>query len=308
MNLAKKPVSSLLKKLSSVESEIDVNYNLDSLHIFLSNDTKEIIKSAWSTQRDGVQISNTFAIRSLIKSLNRSEEYLILLLSQNGAKLYNAVNDGISNEINNDDFPFSENPHYVIGDEKRSDSKLMDNMVREYLNKVDKAIVKMYNETGLHCIVICTEDNYSRLMQIADKPQIYHGYANIDYNKTDIHHIAKQGWEIIKPLQHIRRTKAISEIKEAVGQGNVLIDLQEIYQASIDGRGDLLIVYEDFSQPVHMITNRTFILETDTTKPDVIDDITSNIAWEVLSKNGRVVFTTQNEIKDLGMIVLKTRY
>ena len=304
----KRPVSSLLEKLSSVESEIDVNYNLDSLHIYLSNDINEVIKSAWSINENIVHISGAFAVRSLIKSLNRSEEYLILLLSQNGVTLYDAVNDGISNEIKNDDFPFSENPYYVIDHEKRSDSKIMDNMVREYFNKVDKAVVKMYNETGLHCIVIFTEDNYSRLMQVADKPTIYHGYANIDYNKTDPHHIAKQGWEIVKPLQHNRRTEAINEIKEAMVQGNVLTDLQEIYQASIDGRGDLLMVYEDFAQPVHMKSNRTFKLETDTTKPDVIDDITSNIAWEVLSKKGRVFFTIQDEIKDLGKIVLKTRY
>jgi len=302
----KRPVASLLEKLSAIE--IDANYNLESLHIFLSNNTKEIMKLPWSTQKNSVQISDSFGIRSLIKSLNRSEEYLILLLSQNGVTLYNAVNDGISNEIKNDDFPFLENPYYVIDHEKRSDSKTMDNMVREYFNKVDKAVVKMYNETGLNCIVICTEDNYSRLMQVADKPTIYHGYANIDYNKTDTHHFAKQGWEIVKHLQHNRRAEAISEIKEAAGHGNVLTDLQEIYQASIDGRGDLLMVYEDFAQPVHMTSKRTFKLETDTTKPDVIDDITSNIAWEVLSKKGRVFFTRQDEIKDLGKIVLKTRY
>lgn len=304
----KRPVSSLLEKLSSVESEIDVNYNLDSLHIYLSNDTNEIIKSAWAVNDNGVHISDTFAIRSLIKAYNRSEEYFVLLLSQNGVNLYEALNDGITNEIRNEDFPFSESPHYVIDHEKRSDSNLMDNMVREYLNKVDKAVVKMHNETGFHFVVICTEDNYSRLMQVADKPAIYHGYANIDYNNTTTHHIAKQSWEIVKELQRNRRTEAISEIKEAVGQGNVLTDLQEIYQASIDGRGDLLMVHQDFAQPVFMTSDRTFELATDITKPDVIDDITSNIAWDVLSKNGRVFFTVQDEIKDLGKIVLKTRY
>jgi hypothetical protein len=93
-----------------------------------------------------------------------------------------------------------------------------------------------------------------------------------------------------------------------VGQGNVLTDLQEIYQASIDGRGDLLIVHQDFAQSVLMTGDRTFELATDTAKPNVIDDITSTIAWGVLSKNGRVFFTMQDEIKDLGEIVLKTRY
>jgi hypothetical protein len=281
---------------------------LDSLHIYLSNDTKEIIKSSWSTNENGVQISDAFNIRSLIKLYNRSEEYLILLLSQRGVTLYSAVNDGVTNEIRNNDFPFAENRHYNTHSDKGSDSKHLDDLVREFLNTIDKAVVKINSETELNCIVICTEDNYSRLMQVADNPNIYSGYANIDYNKTDIHHIAKQGWEIIKNLQHKQRVYAIAEMKEAVGQGNVLTDLQEIYQASIDGRGELLIVHQDFAQPVLMTSGRTFQLETDTTKPNVIDDITSRISWNVLSKNGRVFFTTQDEIKDLGNIVLKTRY
>lgn len=304
----KRPVSSLLEKLSSIENEIDVNYHLDSLYLYLSNDTKEIIKSCWPSNENSVHISDAFDISSLIKLYNRSEEYLILLLSQSGVTLYNAINDGITHEIRNKDFPFSENRHYNSHSDLGSDSKYLDDLVREFLNSVDRAIVKINNETGLNCVVICTEDNYSRLLQVADKQSVYKGYVSIDYNKTDIHHLAKQGWKIIKNLQHERRADAIREIKEAVGQGNVLTDLQEIYQGSMDGRADLLMVHQEFAQPVLMTSERTFDLVSDVSQPNVIDDITSRISWNVLSKNGRVFFTTQDEIKDLGKIVLKTRY
>ena len=67
----KRPVTSLLEKLESISAEIDVNYNLDSLHIFLSNDTKEIVKSSWNTSNEGVHISDSFAVRS---SSNHSTE------------------------------------------------------------------------------------------------------------------------------------------------------------------------------------------------------------------------------------------
>lgn len=302
----KKSVESLLEKISRVE--VDANYNLDSLHIFLSNDTKEIIKSPYATISNSVQISDSFAVRSIIKLLHRSEEYLILLLSQGGVSLYKAINDEVTEEIKNDGFPFSENPHYVSDREKRSDGKLMDSMVREYFNKIDKAVVKVHNETGLHCVVICTEDNYSRYQQVADRPTIYLGYANIDYNNTDTHHIAKQSWEIVNALLTKRKAEAISEMKEAVGKGMVVTDLQEIYQASIDGRGDLLIVYVDYVQPVLMTTERSFDLVTDKTKPGAIDNIISDIAWNIISKDGRVIFTMQDEIKELGNIALKTRF
>ena len=304
----KRPVSSLLESLSEIENEIDVNFNLDSLHIFLSNDTKEIIRSAWPINENGVYISDSFNILSLMKSYIRSEEYSILLLSQSSVNLYNTINDCIVDEIKNEHFPITENRQYSSNPERVSDSKRMDDLVREYLNKIDKAVVKMNSETGLDCVVICTEDNYSRLMQVADKPSIYIGYASIDYNDTEKHTIAAQGWKLIEDLQHNRRKEAIEEIKEAVGQDAVLTDLQEIFQASVDGRGDLLIVHQDFSQPVVMTGDRTFELTDDRTDENAIDDITSNIAWAVLSKSGRVIFTGKDEIKDIGDIALKTRY
>jgi len=304
----KREVAALLEKISSVSEAIDVNHNLDSLHIYLSNDTQEIVKSTWPTHENAVHISDTFAVRSLIKANNRSEEYLIMLLSQSGVTLYEAMNDSITKEIKNDYFPFAENKHYNTNHEKSSDSKHLDDLVREFLNGVDKALVKVHQETGLNCVVICTEENYSRLMQVADLPSVYIGYDNIDYNNVAPHQLVKQSWEIVKELQHQKRADAIEEIKTAVAHGSVLTDLQEIYQAAIDGRGDLLIVHQDFGQPVMMTSDRTFDIVTDITEHEVIDDITSKIAWEVLSKKGRVVFTAQDELDDLGQIVLKTRY
>jgi hypothetical protein len=304
----KRPVASLLEKIESLGSEIDHNYNYDSLHIFLSNDTLEVIKSTWPTSNEGVHISDSFALRSIIKSFNRSESYLIMSLSQSGVKLYEALNDEIIQEIHNGDFPFSENMYYNTHSDKGSDSKHLDDLVREFLNKVDKALVKVHQETDLGCIVICTEDNYSRLHQVADKPTAYIGNSAIDYNKTETHHLVKQSWEIIKSIQKERRTKEIAEIKEAVAHGTVLTDLQEIFKASIDGRGELLMVHEDFSQSAKMINERDFELTKDGSTPGAIDDIVSKIAWEVMSKKGNVLFTSQDEIKELGNIVLKTRY
>lgn len=304
----KRSVASLLEKLENVESEIDINYNLDSLHIFLSNDTQEIIKLSLRNNTGGVSISDTFAVRHLIKAYGRSESYLVMLLSQSGVQLYEAINDGIIKEIQNDDFPFPENNHYVTNPDRASDPKHVDDLVREFFNKVDKALVRVHNETDLQCVVICTEDNYSRLQQVADKPGVYLGYAPIDYNNTATHQIVKQSWEIVKELQKKRRTEAIKEMQESVAQGKVLTDLREIYQASIDGRGELLIVHQNYSQAVQFKDDRTFDLIENPAEPNSVDDITSNIAWEVISKKGRVVFTMQDEIKNLGKIVLKTRY
>jgi len=304
----KRAVAGLLEKMDNVATEIDVNYNLDSLHIFLSNNTTEIVKSAWPATHEGVQVADSFALRPIIKSYNRSENYLLMVLSQKGVELYEVVNDTIIKEIRNEDFPFIENRHYNSNADKSNDAKHHDDLLREFFNNVDKALVKVHHLTDLNCVVICTDDNYSKLLQVADLPSVYRGYAAIDYNKRETHHLVKQSWEIIKSQQKERRIKAIAEVKEAIASGNVLTDLQEIFQAAKDGRGDLLIVHQDFSQAVIMKDERSFDLTEDKTQSSAIDDITSAIAWDVLSKKGRVYFTSQAELKDLGNIVLKTRY
>jgi hypothetical protein len=304
----KRPVKELLDKIESVADEIDSNHHLDSLHIFLSNTTKEIIKSPWPLHENAVHISDYFSIKPLIKLFNRTENYLILMLSQSGVRLLHAVNDGIVEEIRNDDFPFSKNVHYLTHHDKLSDGKQVDNMVREFLNTIDKAVVKVNNLTGMNCVAICTEDNYSRLLQVADKPAIYYGYAHVNYNDTANHTLANETWKIVGAIQKQNRTDAITEMKEAVGKGHVITDLSEMYRAAREGRGELLITHDDFQQPVKMTGEFSFDLVDDATEMNIIDDISNEIAREVISKKGRAIFTSQEEIKLLGDIALKVRY
>ena len=304
----KKPISSLLDKLDQIPGRINVNSNLDSLQIFLSNETSKIVKSIWKTQSDNVHISDTYDVRNLIKDYNRSEEYFILLLTQGGVKLFNAMNDNIVEEIINEDFPFAQNQNQLAGKNKLGYAKQPDILIHEYFNKVDKAVMKIHNQTDFYFVVISTEDNFAHLKQIAKNPDVYIGHAIIDNKNTSNRNIISQSWEIVKGMQTKRRTEAISEMKDAISSGKVLTDLQEIYRAAKEGRGDLLITHNDFCQAVKMKGEFTFELTDNVEQANVIDDITSDIAWEVISKKGRAIFTTQDEIKDLGLIVLKTRF
>jgi len=304
----KRQIAQLLDKLQLIPSEINENLNLDSLHIFLSNTSHEIFKSTWPTKDDRIYISDSFAIGPIIKSIHRSVDYLILVVSQAGAKMFEATNDAIASEIENDYFPFAENPHFNTEPEKLSDPKSTDNMIREFLNKVDKAAVKMFYQTSLHCVVISTDGNYSLLLQVADKPDIYAGHTNIDYNNQAVHQLAGQAWEIIKEKQIKREKAAIEEIKEAIGYNKAITGLSEIYKAAKEGRGELLLIQNDSSQAVKMTGDTTFELVDDSTQPGIIDDITSEIAMEVIAKKGRVIFTDLNELTGLGDVILKTRY
>lgn len=304
----KRPASSVLEKLENISGKINHRHNLESLHIFLSDNTEEIIRSTWPTRDNTVEIDGKFAIRPLVKDAVRSQEYLILVLAQSGTKLLEAVNDQVVKEIHEKGFPFPENPFYITHSDVRSDGKQVDNQVKEYFNRIDKSVVEIHKKTGLEVVVISTSDNYSKLLEVADIQGIYIGHDNKNYSESDEHHVVEQAYEIIKAKQKEGRTQAIEELREAVSHGKVLTDLQEIYQAALDGKGDLLIVNQNYQQPVKLTGERTFEYVKDSKEPGIVDDIVSIISWEVLSKKGRVHFTNQEELLDLGEIVLKTRY
>lgn len=303
----KREVASVLEKLNQLPDELEVNKNLESLHIYLSENTFEFIRTTWPVAKEGVWIDDTFAIRPLIKAMNRNKEYLILYLTQKGVHLYEALNDAIVREIENDDFPFTESKYNLT--HLFSENDQQNNKLKEFYNQVDKAVQRANPELVLSCLVVATDDNYSLLSQVADQPQIYLGNISIDFNSPNQkNEFIKQAWEFIKEHQEIDRNKVIEELNEAAGKSLVLTDLQEIYQAARDGRGELLVVHQDFQQPVKMIDDRTFEIVEDADEIGVVDDITSTIAWEVIAKKGRAIFTDQEGLNGLGKIVLKTRY
>lgn len=303
----KREAQPVLDKLDELASLIDVRYNLDSLHVFISRETLSIVRSPWSVEKNSVTVGERFAIAPLLKMANRNFEYYVLVLSQNGAQVFDVVEDKVVNEVKNDEFPF-DNPLFIPEAVRRSDARTVDNHVREYFNHVDKGAVKLYNETGTPFLVISLEENYTTLQQVADKKQIYLGHSPIDYNNLSAHELAKQAWSKVAEIQHQERAHAIEHLMAGVSQGRVLTDLQEIYRAALDGNGELLIVHQDFQQAAKKVGERDIELIDKQDGSPLDYDIVSAIAWNVRSKNGRVVFTQQNQLKDLGDIALLTRY
>ncbi|MBL1409277.1 baeRF3 domain-containing protein [Sphingobacterium faecale] len=303
----KRTAHAVLNKLDELPDRVDVRNNLDSLHLFVSTDTLSIIRSPWSIEKNSVTVGNRFAIAPLLKMANRSYAYYILLLSQNDTRVFEVAEDNVTQEIKNEDFPF-ENPLFIREPIRRSDARTVDNHVREYFNHVDKGAVKLYNQTSMPFLVISLDENYTVLQQVADKKDIYIGHSPVNYNKTTSYDLAKQAWNTVIELQHQERTRAIDTLRAGVSQGRVLTDLQEIYWAALDGNAALLIVHGDFQQAVNKVGERDIELIDEKESSPLDYDIVSAIAWNVRSKNGRVVFTQQDQLKELGDIALLTRY
>ncbi|WP_423735092.1 hypothetical protein [Chitinophaga caseinilytica] len=303
----RRSVDALLKNLHSLETRIDNRLNDFGLYVFASAGTAEYVRTMWPPAENKVYVDKEFALRDIIKAYNRSEDYYILHLSQSGVQLYEALNDRIYDEVAGNGFPYRDNPHYITDRQARSDPKKVDNQIKEFLNKVDKSMVAVHAVHPLEIIVAATRENFDYLLEVADQPKIYSGHFTIDAGRADIHYLSDKAWPVVKDLQKARRAAAIDELMAGVSSGKVLTDMQEIYLAAREGRGELLLVKSNFSQPID-ITPQGFDYAKDATVPGINDDIVNDIAWEVVDKKGRVFFTDQPALRQLGDIALLTRY
>lgn len=193
----KREVAAVLDRLGEVEQDVDHNFNLDSLHVFISDQIKKVVRLPLSVNKEEFEISDNFNVDHLKDFIQNSKEYAILCLSQGGVNLYHAMNESILEEVRNDDFPFPENPHYITHSDKSSDAKAVDNMVKEYFNKIDKAVVRYYNETKIKVFVICTKSNYGLLQSVADRREIYLGQGDINYNDVRPITLVEKAWEVL---------------------------------------------------------------------------------------------------------------
>ncbi|WP_313186738.1 baeRF3 domain-containing protein [Sphingobacterium siyangense] len=304
----KRVVAGLIKQLEQIAHELDINYNLESLHIFVSGTIAEVFKSSWETNQEGVHISNTFAVRPLVKEIGRQTSYLVMLLSQSGVHLFRALNGRIVEDISSEEFPIAENQFYNTFPDKSSDAKHLDDLLREYLNRVDKALLRYIGDTKSVTLVFCTEDNYSKLLQVADRPSIYYGYLPIDYNNIETHQLESRAWNFMKQELVRKNEDYFKELEVAVGKGLVITDLQEIYRACQDGRGDILVVQESFHQAVKILSDQDIAIVDNPIGLDTIDDISSLLALLIDERGGQTVYVPQIPNEELQPIALKIRY
>lgn len=302
----------VLQKLDAISEKIDINYLLDSLHIFVSENNEEIVQSIWAVEENRIYVDKQFAIKPLIKIFNRSQEYLVLQLAMNETKLFKVFDESIEEEVRNHIFPFGETPHLPHGNVQKSDSEYVGNLLKEHFRDIDKALVDyiLENDKSLKVIVASTEENYHTLLEASTRPETYIGTFEVNHNKQESSpwFLAKQAWEVAKKNQQKLVEEDIEDAKAAVSQGKLSTDLIEIYQAALEGNSELLLVNKDFTQPAKIKNNNIIELIDDVNEHGAIDDIVSLIAWEVISKGGKAIFISKEQLGDLGDIALKKRY
>jgi len=302
----KREIAGVLENLSKYQDGFDHNLNLESLVIFANSRVGKHVRLPVEVE-SRVVIDKTFATRDLVRALHKSEHYYILRLSQNTVHLFEAYSDRPVREINSDGFPM-ENNLYNTDTLKRSMAEKQDNMSREFFNRVDKAFQEFHKKHPADAIIAGVDRNLSFFNEVSDNKSMIIGELNKNIDHLSAYQVVKEAWPVAQQGIKRRREEALDKLGQAIGQNKFATDLNDIWKMIHHGRGDVLLVENDFFQPARITDDNRLKLEEDQTETGVIDDIIDEMIEQHLSMGGSVTFMENGQLSDHQRIALVLRY
>lgn len=295
-------------RLQSLASTINHTQNDLGLMLFINDEIAEYLRLPVSLH-DRVILDQTFSTRPIIRALKRDTDYYLLVLSKGRARLIEASSDQLLREINTEDFPITDNDLHAQSRPEASVAARITNLNQEFFNRIDKAVNKVRKEQPFSVAIYSDETNYHQYLKEVDYPNTILGHVPMKNLDEKASNLVKEVWPFIQDLAVQKERARIIELEKAIDSGKYLSDLNEIWQAINNGRGQTIFVEEGYFQPVKEKDQILYeISEEEIASKEDINDIVDEMIERNLKFGGDVVFLEKGSLKDFNKLALVTRY
>ncbi len=297
----------LADRLSRLASSIDHRYNLECLVLFVNEHIAEYVKLPIGVE-DRIVVGKTFATRDLIRALHKEKDYFILVLSRDKARLIEAFNDKVVQEIEGD-FPVENTSQYPRQSAEAAIASRRTNLIQEFFNSVDKRLIEVINENPLPVVICAEESNYHQYLKIADRKEVIVGHLPGNRMEEKAHHIVDAVWPIVQRVRKNNNYNRLEELASAENTGKLVTDLNDIWRAVNQGRGETLFVQQGYFQPVRLVEDTVEpVPDEQADRTDVIDDVIDQMIEINSQYGGDSVFLSGQDLEKYRGLVLITRY
>ena len=304
-------IAPLLDRLDKLTENIDYRHALDGLVIYVNRDFDAKYYLPF-TLPERVVVAENFLTRDLVFAMNRTPRYWVLVLSEQPTRLYEGTRNTLV-EVQAGGFPMT---HEGPGGETSlpggfgvNVSAIRDERHRQFFRAVDAALKPFLAADPLPLAVVGVDRYQAFFDEVTAHKSSILTTLNGSHDKTSPPELAKLIWPLVEAGLAARRQQTLSELDRAVGEQKVASTVGEVWRMANEGRGKLLLVEEDFHFPGQLDeTGLNLSPADDPTVPGTIDDAVNDIIETVLSKQGRVVFTENDQLAAYQHIALVLRY
>lgn len=291
------------EKLNEIVESIRHDENIESLVIYVNPKFSAYTRLPIEVQ-DRVIIDSTFATKDLIKAAYEEGGYYVLQLSRSIARLTEAFNNKVVEEIGGD-FPY-ENPMENRGNPDLDNES---DYIREFLNQVDKSLQTVLNENPLPVIVVSERRTYDYFIEVSDDSSHIVGTLDRLPNDEKADKVVAEAWKEMSSVIQAQHASRIKELEQAKSTDSVVSGYNEVWQTVQQGRGKTLFVRKGFTQPA-IVDEENFeikLIDAPISQPEAVDDIVDEMIEQTIAYGGDLVFIQDDSLEEYGNIALITR-
>jgi len=296
----------------------DHSHNLDGLALFAGAGRADIVRLPFKVTERTI-IDRNFATRDITRGLFDAVNYFIVVISREHGRLFQAYNERLVHEfdhgtdLQNDNFPIKNSTLYSTSGHDRSQAPSEDNLLKEFLNRVDKSLQEIQRTRGsdrLPVFVIGDARNVGLFRQVCDRPDDLVGDVTHAADlQADAQVLVADAQAAVARHREATESDAMAQRGQARGANRLLTDLTDIYRAANEGNAERLYVCRGYIQPgVIDVEARTLTASDDATAEGLTDDVVDELIEMVQANGGDIAFLSKDTLGDDAPLALQTRY
>lgn len=240
----KRKMEEIMENIKEAQGMIDFSLNLDSLVLYTNEYFSSVVKLPVELKEELV-IGQEFDLRPLYKTRQQNRRFYILAISRNVIRLMEAFNDKITQEIQNEDFPYI-NDYYVDEPAELAQDSFIDNQVKEYFNTADKRFQKYYNENPLPVILAGDIKTTSYYAEQMDRSCMVIGHVSGNFDRMPCHEIISVVQPEVEAYRKKKEEEYLSQIDAALSANLLVTDMSDIERAIEEGAAGVFIAGNNY--------------------------------------------------------------
>ena len=283
---------------------------LDGLCLFAARDKAAAFKLPFRV-KPRVIIDETFATRDLVFTMNRAPGYLVLVLSEKPTRLYKAWTN-VLDEHTAKPFPMIHKgpggASRLPGGQGINPSAMRDQAHRDFFRTVDRAVAAWQSISRRPIILVGTERYLALYQEVTTDPEAVVGMLAGNHDMTSPSELGKLVWPVFQSGATITRTKALTQLDQAVGARQSVSGIEQVWLAAYKKQVSTLLVEVDFEYPADVSPEGDRLLSYSGKGALSLDDAVDEVIERVLSDGGEVFFYPVGTLDLHGRIAAVKRF
>jgi hypothetical protein len=291
----------------------------DGLGIYISPEKSAAVQFPFAVTRK-VFVGHNFEKRDLLYLRQYMVPYLVLGLQKKSVRLFNGLMDELE-EVETHRFPMLIEEEYEYS--RPSGSNRAGTTLKAF--EKDKSIISAirlqnnFREAAeeirhylagrdIPVILAGTRELIMHFIQVSDLTRYIAGTVEGNYIETDERRLGRDSWNMIIGYKRLEATRVLEKINEQRA-GNVARGIQDVWRAAHEGKGLLLLVEKDYHIRGYQPLQKTELyLNPPQTPHTVIEDAVSELIDTVNTKDGKVMFTDNEQLENMDHLALLLRF